>query len=1194
MIERGHEPVLGRGRGRITAPAPARPFTIDEVRGFVVRRWVGALALFVVLDVLVLGEFLFASGLPMHGDFAFPLSLERFGADVYPLWNEYGSVSNLEDVDRLLVTLPLVELAQLLGLSMGTFVKAITLGTLLLSQVAMFVWARMLLADERFTRRSLSSAEVDMAAATAAVFFGFSPWVMPHMSAWFFWLAYAVTPLLLFTMTWAARDRSLLALPVTALVWSIGSGSPQYTLFLGVLLLAWSVFLVARRISNVRYTALSLLAVSGLYVLINAYWIWPILRSWFVQAVSPGYIVSTADVDLFSRNSTAMNVLLGRDEWLQWWDPPLYSGDSLALWNFAAVALLGFCCLGAFVARNRAIPFVGIVLVVSFFLTQGSRGPLGSVYTWLVVDAPGAASWGWLVRVPEKFGAFMWFAFATLLAFSTAWLLTKLRGSRRPAWLGTACVISVALFVTLPKLVSGTWGPYVPVDVPPAYAAVNGWLDERKGEGKALWLGRYETGAANVGNAEHTWASGRWAGNVFGRSSSVPSYGGYQYTNPFAQYRTFVLQNLDSPALWKLLAAQGIAYVVYQSDIAGSRAQARTDVANLSRNLEPAFRRGQVRVFLNERVSPHVTAPSTLVVADGGMRGLRHLAETTSLDPRSATVVFRDQHRQLPDLTAFDRVDVSYDVSPRDRLVDRVLARRGSVVWPFDRITNGNPDAGWARVRTSHQFDGDWPWHRYVQGWLQELDRWELDRGRGIVLTREGGARMSLPVTVAKGGVYDVYVRLLRHPHGGRISITAGGKPLAALSTVGPDESFGWELVATRRLDAGRNVFAVESDGGHTAIAAIGVLPAGAAHGRTGSMPTFIGETTRGRLGNLARVVASGGGASTLEAFAARPRRGPAEIRLVPGGGRFAGQWAGNTLALGERSLPRGEYFALVSRGSGTLLSLRSAEWTPVANERVPRFRDGAVTARLMPGLRRQSWRSRVDAVGTSETATRILSAELSATSVRNFQMEVVWRRGGRITRVDALTLPQTGTFRRLFATVLTPPARTRTMELRVRASHLPGGGPSAWRMSKLEVTAAEGLMPYSTVLVGANRLERALAGSNENAVPAPPSDSPTGPIRLQLKRASVVRLAESYDPYWSGRASGGVDGRQLIAYGSINAFTVPVRKSGFEIEYSPQSWTVQGAALSLGALGLLGVGLFVRTRRWLKPPGSGSTGERA
>jgi hypothetical protein len=1196
MTHLGSEALDHPQRRRSIGTSPT-PVAVERVRRLLFRRWVGILALFLALDVLVLGPFLWTSGLPLHSDLSYPLTLERHRADLYPLWNSFGSYSNLEDVDRLLVTLPLLHAAEAIGLTMATFIKLITLGTLLLSQVAMFFWVRMLLTDSTFTKRRYVPAHVDLAAATAAIFFGFSPWVIRGMSAWYFWLAYAITPLALLLLTWALRDHKPLALIATAFAWSVASGSPQYTGFLGILLIVWTVFLVGRGIASWRYSAKAFLGLLGVYGLINAFWIWPIVRSWFVQAVTPGYVVSTADVDMLSQNATPVNVLLGRDEWLPWWDPAVYSGDTNALWNFVAIGFIGFCCLGIFVARNRVVPFVVAVLVVNFFLAQGSNGPLGDVYTWLIFDAPAADSWGWLIRAPEKFGAFVWFGFATLLAFSTVWLLTKLHETDRPPMLGAACVLSVALFMALPKLVSGTWGQMVPVDVPPAYSAVNDWLGEREGQAKALWLGRYETSAAEIGHPEHTWAPDRWAGgHAFVASSGAPSYGGYRYTNPFAQYRAFLFQNLDSPALWKLLAAQGIGYVVYQNDIKGSGEVARTDVANLSRNLEPVFRRGQLRVFRNSRVSPRVSAPSQLVVMHGGMRGLRLLADTSTLDPRKATVVFRDQHQALPDLERFNRLDVSYDVSPRDVQIDRMLAAHGSIVWPFDLVTNGHPEVGWARVRTSHQFDGEWPWHSYVRGFLNEVDRWELDRGRGIVLTQVADRRLSVPMRVSESGLYDIYVRLYRHPHGGSLEVTANGQPVAALATNGPQQGFGWELVGRGQLQAGRNVVQIVSrsgrTAGHTALAAIGVAPSGRRGTPVRDLSVFVGETaTR----NLAKIVIPAGRPASVEVFAGRPapRPGSAGLRLVPGGGGYFGETAPTSFRLQPGVFTPGEYFALVGRDMRTVAELRSLRLRPRTTERAVRLTSGTLTTRLKPNVRReQIWRSRLIPLGRLEAETRFLAAEVAATSVKNFRLQVVFRRNGRVTRIQELLEPQSGAFNRLFATFLPMPERTETMELRVRAQNLTRGSGN-WQIRRLDVTGVGEVIPYSTVLVGGGRLANAMNRARENAVFEPSTYSAAGPLEIRLKRPSLVRLAESSDAYWSAETASGVHGRQLVAFGSINAFAVPRGGTPVEIVYSPQRWTVQGATLSLGALALLGIGLFVRTRRWLNSPEPERAGER-
>jgi hypothetical protein len=289
-----------------------------------------------------------------------------------------------------------------------------------------------------------------------------------------------------------------------------------------------------------------------------------------------------------------------------------------------------------------------------------------------------------------------------------------------------------------------------------------------------------------------------------------------------------------------------------------------------------------------------------------------------------------------------------------------------------------------------------------------------------------------------------------------------------------------------------------------------------------------------------------------------------------------------------------GEYFALVGRDMRTVVDLRSVGFKPRSRERAVRFTSGTLTGRLRPNVRRQQvWRSRLVPLGRSETETRFLAAEVSATSVKNFQLQGVFRRNGRVTRINDLVEPQSGAFNRLFATFLVMPERTETMELRIRAENLTRRS-GTWQIRRLDVTGVGEVIPYSTVLVGGTRLANAMNRARENSVFEPSTDSPAGPLDMRLKRPSVVRLAESHDAYWSAETASGVQGRQLIAFGSINAFAVPQGRTPVEIVYSPQRWTVQGATLSLGALALLGIGLFVRTRRWLNSPDHRSAGERS
>jgi hypothetical protein len=1118
---------------------------------------------FAFLDVAVLYRFLAAEGIPMHGDLAFPLSLERFRSSFFPLWNPFSSTGNVENINRLFLMLPLIDVARALHLSIETFVKFVFVATLLTSQIAMYLWVHALL------RERIRDARVTRSGAVVgALLYGFSPWVMPRMSAFFFWVAYAVAPLMLLLFTRGIQRGRIRYLVWAAVLWSLGSGSPHFALMLGLLIAAWAIFLALGSRVAVRGIAICLTVLALSYMLLNTYWIWPAIQSWAIEPVSPGYVVSSTDLDLLSRNSSVLNVLLGRDEWFSWWTSPLIhgSGPLHLLWLFASVGVFAACIPALSNGHLRRVAgFFLVVALAALTLAMGTRGPASTLYHWLIFDAPGAASWGWLLRAPEKWGMLLWFAIATSAGIGLPALIVRrgLRSAISKAVLTTALVAAVLLF-TLPKMTAGTWGPYVPVKIPHEYAAINGWLSRQSGEFKVLWLAPYEFGkSSRGGEAVHTWAPGHEAGYVFPRSSSQPSYGGFHYINPFAQYRSFIQGHLSSAALWKLLAPAGIRYVVYQADIIGAEARQSQDLAHLRRNLTPAYQRGDLHVLENRYFSTRISGSQTNLMVYGGLRAFTALSDFDGFDPRVSSLLFRHQQQVWPG-SAWDRTTpLLYGMGYQESAIEDELMRSQLLIWPFDSVTNGDAGRDWARLRISNPYDGRWPWHTYLQDWLNVRDRWDFDFGRGVITTFASKASVTLPFVIPRAGDYRIYARVFRHPSGGRLSLEVDDSDVASVSTVGLEERFVWEPLAELALDEGVTRFSIHSEQGHNTLNAIGLLPTdrdGQPDPPTTEPYLFLGESVRQARAPSSFVSIPSGRDSQLIILSASAGR--AQLRLVPEGPTLERVSDGDVLEARIRRNGDSEYFLLLGK---TVHSLATT---------------GTVDGVRRERLGWQTWQSSVVPIQSLSDNSRLhIALDLFARNVKALHVKVVWLAQNGSRRVSYLTASRTGTFHRLVGEFLRVPVSARGIRVQVAAAPPDRG---RWSIRRLEVTRVDPPPTGFSVLAIPEGMDGVFSGVPRGVALSEPSSSATGPVFVGSVDDQVVRLTESYDPYWLGEVltDGGASvglADHFPVYGAMNGFASSVPGETLRVSYGPHFWLL--AAVGVSSLVLAGFGMLLLLR---------------
>jgi len=566
-----------------------------------------ALAGFALVSVLLNIRNLLSDGIPVHGDLTFPWPLTNYLNNYLYLFTDSGSVSNFESVDRALVLLPLSALAHFFGLGTEFIHQAVFLAVPFISMTTAYFLNRYVV--DRMSENRVGILPIFLASLVYAL----SPWVIEQMQAYLFWLAYALTPaLVLLSFKFIEKPNWRSAIGITLLM-SLIAATPHYLAFsIVIVILVWALSHVLRPRRSVRdpnYLKKTLgwgLLATLVFVAVNAYWLFPLSVAFASDgAIGPGYEATSAMTEMFSTNSSLLNVMRGYDQWIVWYVTdermgfvfnPLWVAISLIL---PAVAI-GTLLIPS-VRRSKEIRVLAILGATFGFLALGTTTP---IYDWFVFDAPLISSVGWLLRVPGKLSYVPWLFYTAAFA----WIFSHLLQIPRRSIGITACVVLVAslMVVLLPKAIIYFYDYYAPVQKPQSYEELETFLAaEGESHDRVIYLAPYASAFGRNRLRFETsfkWAPGHLAAATPVHSSPLPSIGYYHLT--FRDWQVTLFRRLESgiPADVgrRLLSPVGVKYLVYHNDIVAGQPQAEKDLRDLrSSDLTMEREFGNISVWSN-------------------------------------------------------------------------------------------------------------------------------------------------------------------------------------------------------------------------------------------------------------------------------------------------------------------------------------------------------------------------------------------------------------------------------------------------------------------------------------------------------------------------------------------------------------------------------------------------------------------
>jgi hypothetical protein len=837
--------------------------------------------LLMVIPIFFIVSPLSNPGIILTADFPV-LDTSSYASGKLWVWTEKGSVPALETISRF----PIIGawyILSLVGISSELTSKfMIVLGFLLASFT--FYLSFLLLFKNKVEANRRSYTRLKIAAIIGALFFAYNPWSFERIPHWYLWIGYAILPLFFIATVLAFRQpKKVKYIISTIFLWSFASTTPHMTVFYGIIFV--SVFIsfvldnIAARIrrrrteqvsaaGNAERLTIKLLipffSIFLLYILVNAYWIYPYVMSTQVRSISPNYLVTEENLELLSRESNFLNTFRLVANWQeQPFDMPEEGSSLYYVWYVASFALpiFGFSAIAISRKFVRYSSTFFCFLVIGIIIAMGTQSPID--YFKPIIDNPTLSKYVWLVRDPDKLSFVVAFTSSFLIGISSHRILeliaekteegneprSKLRelvrgvrGYRR-AFVSTLflCLLVGSMCIYIyPVYIFNMFGELRPMTLPGEFDNLNSYLSSVNAS--KVYFIPYPLD-------ETYWSKNNRVGNIYQTHSVLPSIessgsismAGMGSTNYYNHLTRSVIEN-RSNNIANFIHPLGTSYLIFHNDTwdKGSGTADKQNLELLERlnsheGLRNVHNVGFYNIFKVDSKLDDSAIPGQFniygndVAVLGGLEAMESLNGLyPSFNSSDTSLYFFDQGEDTSEPERIKNSEyILFGNSPSYYDLLFSLVNKSHIFTLFDTPINYEPKKLWSKASTMDPDSG------YFHPFLEHLgiDNWQFDYDKGLAITQAMRTNLTMSFDVTQTGQYDLFMRYLESRKGGVLKIYLDNNFVGKINSLDEkSDSFVWQEVRNDNstsilLKKGRHILTIENALGFNAINLVGILP---------------------------------------------------------------------------------------------------------------------------------------------------------------------------------------------------------------------------------------------------------------------------------------------------------------------------------------------------------------------------------
>jgi hypothetical protein len=754
------------------------------------------------------------------------------GIDNSWTWIDKGSHASFDSIQRLPTT-ALWHIMVSLGFNYELIGKIMVVSGFLLASFCFYFGFYLLF------RNRVNSSNIRLKAVSiiGSLFYAYNTWSFIRISHWYLWISYAIMPLFVVSVVYCLNEpRRWRYIISTVLIWSFASSTPFMVIVYSIIFISIFIFFILRNRAKrqiFNQIGIPFFTIIFLYIAVNLYWIYPYYSS--IQDSSfelgPYYILTKEIGEVLSNDNNLLNTFRLVGDWtdLQLVEPtqisPIYP-----LWLFASFAVPIVAFSSFLYTRNNRFGLIFLFAsIIGILLAMGTLSPTS--YYELIFLIP----FGWIFRDPNKWSFLIAFGYSFLISIAVLKFMDLNLGRFGPRKSFVACCFSLVLLFSIgltsyPVYVTtfGEEGRMSPILIPPEFGKLNTYLSNIS-DSKIFYL-PYPAASTN-------WSNGHTVGNLYQQLSSKSSIdvGNPTLSNPAVRnYYNYFVKNViqnSSANIDNLIYPFGTEYLVFHDD-SPSHTQNSALLSSIYENdgMSNIQNIGFFKIFRlnskNENGSVHLEPFNIINKNTQVVQGLDKVAllnKLPSFSSLNTSLSFLDQ-AIAPDKK--NHVEDSDNLILQKNAYDFVLSflDEEHTIEPYTYTHRYDPSKVWSRASTLDSLHGEF--HPVLEDQLG-IENWDFDYGKGIVMTKEAGAKISIPIKIDNTTDYDIYLRYLNNQRGGELKVYLDNKTIGKIETGNRiSNSFVWDSIISKvNITGGSHNLTLENVFGFNAVNMFAILP---------------------------------------------------------------------------------------------------------------------------------------------------------------------------------------------------------------------------------------------------------------------------------------------------------------------------------------------------------------------------------
>jgi hypothetical protein len=778
---------------------------------------------------LIAHPLLTVPGIPIgNGDLPY-LEISLFPDKKLWTWNQYGSYHGLEVLPRY----PIIWLFNWIDLPPDITSKFLIIGLFAIASFSFYFSSLRLFR----TKLDIQDFKFRIMTVVGSLFYAYNVWSFHRIGHWYFWLGYAVLPLFFISVIYAFRyPRKWKYVIASAFLWSIASSTPHMTIFFGIVFALISIkFLLGtarKKNSKILYQAARPIAlILVVYVSVNLYWIYPYLVSSQSENFQWSAAITEETTQELSRESSFPNVirlLEGTFNMGQIQVSPTSSSNFYSVWLLASFVVPVVSFLALIWWRKNLISygiFFSLATVLGILLTMGTNTPF-NLYSYLLFYTPLFSSLQILFREPDKWGFLVAFGFSFLIVISGFSILSKLEHLRHKTIISTCFVAlllsSIAIYF-YPAYRDSTESLYRPVVIPKEFKDLDNMWE---------FVGAEKTFVMPYAPYNTTWGKDKGTLDLYPLSAPVPNLYPSDYNN-VEKYQKYLLDSIvrnNTNRIQEMIHPLGTSYIIYHNDsLMPLNKELLDGIKHSSDEVKPDKKAGLFKIFdigkmKNNTGQADILQHNALIV--GGLDRFASLSFVPYFSTANSSLIFLDQ--QIKNEISIPPIEGASSVILQPNKNDFVLSflEDKYILEPFEQTNHHEPSKVWSKAGSND------PGNAWFTPYVEDLrmQNWDFDYGKGLVITKAIGAKLSMPVYLEETDRYDIFLRFLKNQKGGIINVYLDNKLIGQINTLDErSNKFVWQEIANDKLPMnlkkGEHTITLENAAGFNAVNIFGIMP---------------------------------------------------------------------------------------------------------------------------------------------------------------------------------------------------------------------------------------------------------------------------------------------------------------------------------------------------------------------------------